>query len=112
MKPEDREEARQLAALSVLWQLLAAAKAQTDVVDWRGNGGPEAEVFLDALQTGKSHPLLRRWKELNAIVAANRPAPDPLDLNARRLTVLMVETLSRAGLSKTKAREKAAATMF
>ena len=108
MKPEDRDEARRLAALAVLWELLAAAKEKIDVVDWRAEGGPEAEAFLHALETGGQHPLLRKWEELKATVAANRPVPDPLDLNARRLVVLLVEALHRAGLGKRDARKRAA----
>jgi hypothetical protein len=34
--------------------------------------------------------------------------PDPLDSNARRLTVLLAETLSRTGLGEGEAREKTA----
>jgi hypothetical protein len=111
MKPEDREEVRRLAPLGVLKQLLDAAKARTDVVDWRAMGGPEAETLLHALETGGQHALLRRWETLKATVTAYRPVPDPLDLNARRLTVLMVEALHRAGLNKRDARKRAAKTV-
>jgi hypothetical protein len=113
MKPEDlkdRDEVRRLAALAVLWELLAAAK-KVDAVTWRRMGGPEAEAFLHALESGGQHPLLRRWEELKATVAANRPAPDPLDRRARQLTVLMVETLVRAGMGKDAALKWAAAAV-
>jgi hypothetical protein len=106
MKREDRAELRRLAA--ALWQFLHAAKQKADVVTWRKDGGPEAEAFLVALDSGGSHPLLEKWRELRRTVAANRPAPDQLDLKARRLTVLMVETLCRAGLGKGTARKRAA----
>jgi hypothetical protein len=108
MKPEERDEVRRLAPLSVLWQLLDAARTKVDVVSWRAEGGPETEAFLHALETGGQHPLLRRWEDLKATVAANRPAPDPLDLNARRLVVLLTETLHRAGLGKRDARKRVA----
>ena len=107
MKPEDRDEARRLVALAVLSESLIRAKAQTDLVDWRAKGGPEAEAFLHALDTGGSHPLLEKWRERRRTDAANRPAPDPLDLNARRLVVLLTETLHRAGLTKRDARKRA-----
>jgi hypothetical protein len=108
MKPEDRDEARRLAALNVLWNLLAGAKNKADAVVWRAVGGPEAEDFLHALETGGQHPLLQKWEELKATVAANRPAPSLLDRNTRRLAVLMVDTLVRADLGKEAARRRAA----
>ena len=52
--------------------------------------------------------MLRRWEKLKATGTANRPAPDLLDLNARRHVVLMVEALHRAGLGKGAARKRAA----
>jgi hypothetical protein len=108
LKPEDRNELRRLAARSALWQFLDAAKKKADVVTWRKDGGPEAEAFLLALDSGGSHPLLEKWRELRKTVAANRSAPDPLDQAASRLSVLMVETLCRAGLGKGIALNRAA----
>jgi hypothetical protein len=107
MKPEDRERWRELATRKVLWELLDAAKKRVDVVTWRAEGGPEAEDFLDALESGRAHPLLRKWEEKKATAAANRPAPSLLDQSARRSVVLMCEALHRVGLSKTAARKRA-----
>ena len=91
----------------MLWDLLAAKKNEVNVVTWRGEGYPEAEDFLDALVTGRDHPLLRNWEELKATVAANRSAPDLGELRARRSVVRMCESLHRAGLSKRDARKRA-----
>ena len=107
-KPEDRDEVRRLAALSMLEQSLTNMRKQLNILDWRADGGPEAEAFLHALKTGGHHPLLRKWEEDKATVYAGRPAPDPIDLDARRLVVLMVEVLHRAGLNKRAARKQAA----
>jgi hypothetical protein len=111
MKPEDRERWRELAPLSVLWQLLDAKKKEVDVVTWRAVGGPETEDFLDALESGRAHPLLRKWEEKKATVAANRPAPSLVDQSARYTVVLMVKALHRAGLGKGAARKRAAAAL-
>jgi hypothetical protein len=110
MKPEDRDEARRLAALSMLEQSLANMRKQLSLLDWRADGGPEAEAFLHALKTGGSHPVLEKWQELRRTDAAHRPAPDPSDLNVRRLVILMVEALSRTRtrLGKGAARKQAA----
>jgi hypothetical protein len=108
LKPEDRDRLRELATLKVLWELLAAGKKNLDIVTWRREGFPEAEDFLHALESGGLHPLLEKWQELRRTIAANRPVPDPLDSNARRLTVLLAETLSRTGLGEGEAREKTA----
>ena len=108
LKPEEYDRLRELATLKVLWEALDAARKKVDLVIWIAERGYEGEAFLLALESGEWHPLLRKWKKLNSTVAANRPAPDPLVRIARRLTVLMVETLCRAGLGKGIARERAA----
>ena len=108
LKPEDREELRRLAPPRVLWGFVAAAKEKLDAVVWRAMGGPETEDFLHALETGGQHPLLQQWERLKATVTANRPAPGLLEQNTRRLAVLMVESLVRAGLGKDAARRRAA----
>jgi hypothetical protein len=108
MRPEDRDEARRLAARSLLWRLLGHFRNQVDVVIWRAEGGPEAEAFLNAVDTGGTHPYLDRCQELQSTVASNRPAPDPVDVNARCLVVAMVEALHRAGMNKRAARKQAA----
>lgn len=88
--------------------LLAAKDQAADVVVWREHGGPEAEDFLHALETGGAHPLLQRWQDLKATAAANRPVASLLDQNTRRIAILMVESLVRAGLGKDAARKRAA----
>ena len=62
MKPEEaeseagRRQSCARAALKVLRELLDAAKAQTDPISWRGEGGPEFEDFVHALESGGSIP--------------------------------------------------------
>jgi hypothetical protein len=108
MTPEDREEGRRLAAMYFLWQTLIATKEKSDPVAWHAVGGPEAEAFLHALESGGQHPVLRRWEKLMQTVAANRPAPDLTQQKFRRNVVLMVEALYRAGLKpKEDARKRA-----
>jgi len=103
---EDIQEARALLASKCLWELLAAAKQQVDVATWCKEGGLEAEDLLDAIDSGRPHPLLRSWEERKATVAANRPAPSQRELHARRLVVLLCIALERAGLGKRKARQQ------
>lgn len=98
------QEARALLASKFLWELLAAAKPQVDVATWRKEGGLEAEDLLDAIDSGRPHPLLRSWQERKATVAANRPTPSPRELHARHLAVLLCAALERAGLGKRQAR--------
>ena len=107
MKPEEKAELRAKAALKVLRELLDAAKAQTDPIRWRGEGGPEFQDFAHALESGGPHPLLKRWENLKATDAAKRPAASLLDQNTRRLAVVMVASLVRAGLGKGAARKRA-----
>ena len=87
--------------------MLDAAKEQVDPIRWRGEGGPELEDFLHALESGGQHPLLKRWENLKATAVANRPAASLLDQITRHLAVLMVESLVRAGLGKGAARRRA-----
>jgi hypothetical protein len=108
MKPEDRDQARGLAALNFLRHLLAAAEQQLDVVTWRRQGGPEAEDFLHAVESGGQHWVLRRWETLKATVAGNRPVAGLLDRNTRRMAILLAESLVRAGLGKDAARKRTA----
>jgi len=86
--------------------IAAAAKQQVDVATWCKEGGLEAEDLLDAIDSGRPHPLLRSWEERKATVAANRPAPSQRELHARRLVVLLCIALERAGLGKRKARQQ------
>ena len=102
---EDIEKARALLASKFLWELLAAARLQ-DVATWCKEGGLEAEDLLDAIDSGRPHPLLQSWEERKATVAANRPAPSRRELRARRLAVLLCAALERAGLGKRQARQQ------
>jgi hypothetical protein len=102
---KDIERARALLALKYLWELLATAKTQ-DVATWCKEGGLEAEDLLDAIESGRPHPLLRLWEERKATVAANRPAPSRRELRARHLAVLLCAALERAGLGKRQARQQ------
>jgi hypothetical protein len=106
LTPENRDKARELAALAALEQLLEGARKQKDFVSWRAMGCPELESLLRALRTGSQHPALRRWEQLK-VTDAKSTAPDPLDLTARRLTLLMVETLRRVGVGEGMARARA-----
>ena len=103
---KDIEKARALLARKFLWELLAAAKQQVDVATWCKEGGLEAEDLLDAIDSGRPHPLLRSWEERKASVAANRPAPSRRELQSRHLAVLLCAALERAGLGKRQARQK------
>ena len=103
---EDIEEERARLARKCLRELLDAAKQQVDVATWRKEGGLEAEDLLDAIDSGRPHPLLRSWEERKATVAANRPAPSRRELHARRLSVLLCTALERAGLDKQQARKQ------
>jgi hypothetical protein len=112
MNKPDREKLRELMARKVLWECLVAMKTRVDPVTWRAEGGPEAEDFLDALESGRPHPLLLQWEQLKSTIAANRPAPGLLDQMARRNVVLMCVALQRAGLKpKTAVRKLAAQTV-
>jgi hypothetical protein len=103
---EDIEKARALLARKFLWELLAAAKQQMDVATWCKEGGLEAEDLLDAIDSGRPHPLLRSWEERKATVAANRPRPSLRELYARRFVVLLCIALERARLGKRQARQQ------
>ena len=59
MKPEEKAELRAKAALKVLRELLDAAKAQTDPIRWRGEGGPEFEDFVHALEIRRAASLAK-----------------------------------------------------
>jgi hypothetical protein len=100
------EKARALLAFSCLWEMLAAAKQQTDIVTWRRVGGLELEDFADAIDRGGQHPLLQLWQERKA--ETNRPAPSLREQNARRLAVLLCNALERAGVRKGEAHKQAA----
>jgi hypothetical protein len=103
---KDIEKARALLAYKCLGELLATAKTQVDVATWCKEGGLEAEDLLDAIDSGRPHPLLRSWEERKATVAANRPAPSRRERHARHLAVLLCAAPERAGLGKRQARQQ------
>src|SRR5262249_50187703 len=81
--------------LKFLWQLTAAARTQLDPFTWIKEGGLDAEEFLECVESGRWHPLLRRWHVMKGTSGANRPAPTSRDRIARRLVVLAVIALQR-----------------
>jgi hypothetical protein len=108
-KRPERDKARELAAASFLWNLVVHAKTQLDFVTWINEGGLDAEEFMECLDTGHWHPLLRRWDTLKGTSSANRPPPTARELYARRLIVLATIVLERVvSLDKQEARERVA----
>src|SRR5262245_9997787 len=105
---EQIEKARAELAAKCLRELVVAAEKRTDPATWALSGGHEAEDFLECIENGRWHPLLRIWNERNATVAANRPAPTMLDLIARRFIIILCAALERTGLRKGEARKFAA----
>ena len=53
----------------------------------------DAEELLECLESGRGHPVLRRWQKLKA--ESGRPGPTRRDLRVRRLIVLAVIALQR-----------------
>ena len=49
-------------------------QAQMDVAIWCKEGGLEAEDLLDAIDSGRPHPLLRSWKSARLPSARHEPA--------------------------------------
>jgi hypothetical protein len=105
---QNLEKARALQTLSCLWSLVAEAEQQVDVVTWRNAGGLEVLDFLDCIERGLPHPLLRAWQRRMAD-NANRPAPSFGDIRVRRLVIRCCAALERNGkMKKGKARAFAA----
>jgi hypothetical protein len=90
-----REKGRTIMTLKLLWQLMAAARAQVDPLTWIKEGGLDAEEFLECVESGRWHPLLKRWHVMKGTTGAKRPAPSSRDRAARRLAVLAVIALQR-----------------
>src|SRR5262245_41916881 len=101
------ERARELLTLSCLWTLVADAEQRMDIAVWRNTGGLEVQDFLDCIERGLPHPLLRAWQRRMAD-NANRPAPSIGDLRMRRLVIQCCAALERNGMTKGKARAFAA----
>jgi hypothetical protein len=113
-KQPHRDRGREVAASHFIRQLLAQAKTQIDVVNWINLGGLDAEEFMECLDTGRPHPLLKKWRNLKA--TGGRPGPTSRELHARRAIVLAVIALERAvSITNVEARKtvaKAAAAVF
>jgi hypothetical protein len=93
---EDRRtQGRTIMTLKLLWQLMKAARDQVDPYTWIKEGGLDAEEFLECVESGRWHPLLRRWHVMKATSGANRPAPSSRDRAGRRVVVLAVIALQR-----------------
>jgi hypothetical protein len=103
----DIDQARGLRAGACLWQMIAAAKAQIDGVNAYAIGLADAEAALEAWTTGGQHAFFRIWKERKRILA-HRSGPSPVELELRRMILLMVEALQRTGYGPTEARKFAA----
>jgi hypothetical protein len=110
---EDRRtKGRAIMTLKLLWQLMKAARDQVDPVTWIKEGGLDAEEFLECLETGRWHPLLKRWDVMKGTDAANRPAPTSRERAARRAVVLAVIGLRQVTSMKgDEARRTVAAAM-
>ena len=93
MSKEDVDIFRALLATQTLWEAVSKAKASADAETWYATGGPEAEDFLDAIDHGGSHPLLRLWVKRKATINAHRPGPGLRE---------------RAGIGKREVRERVA----
>jgi hypothetical protein len=105
---ENADLTRALLATQTLWEAISKARASVDATTWYATGGPEAEDFLDAIDHGRWHPLLRLWIERKATIAAHRHPPGLRERHARILTVLMCATLEASGISKRESRKRAA----
>jgi hypothetical protein len=97
------EQARAAHALSCLLQLLIAARQQTDIATWQRVGGLEAEDFLDALHTGRLHPLLQLYERRKA--SGGRAAPGLRERHFRRLAVLLSTALQRVPIDRHRPRK-------
>ena len=66
-----REQGRTIMTLKFLWQLTAAGRTQLDPFTWIKEGGLDAEEFLECVESGRWHPLLRRWHVMKGTSGAN-----------------------------------------
>src|SRR5262245_3290669 len=90
-----REQGRTIMTLKLLWQLMKAAREQVDPYTWIKEGGLDAEEFLECVESGRWHPLLRRWHVMKGTTRANRPAPTARERAFRRMVILGVIALQR-----------------
>jgi len=105
---EERDWARAQLARKVLGELLHAASSQVGPQRWINEGGLEAQEFLEALDEGRWHPLLRQWREKRR-TAPHRPRASVRERQAQRLICLAVVALERMfSLGPGEAREEIA----
>jgi hypothetical protein len=90
----------------LLRQIVVGLKVELDPAAWVNAGWAELESFVDAFCDGGTHPALLEW--MTARANSGRPAPSTREAYARRLVVLMCESLRRAGLNRRATRELAA----
>ena len=102
LNEEDVVTSRAARAELCLWQMINFAKAQMDPAAALNFGLYEAEAYMEAVATGGKHPLVTAYK---ARAKAGRPPAIGNERRARRLCVLAVIALKRAGMDKTEARE-------
>jgi hypothetical protein len=105
---ERPDTARALRARAYLWERLAADEKQFDEVTRRNAGWYDAQDFLDAIDTGRPHPLIAWWEERKV---DHRPPPSLPEQRARNMVTLMCAALEHAGHKKRDARERAASTI-
>jgi hypothetical protein len=103
LNEEDVVTSRAARAELCLWQMINFAKAQMDPAAALNFGLHEAEAYMEAVATGGKHPLVTAYK---ARAKAGRPPATGNERQARRLCVLAVVALNRAGMDKTEARDK------
>jgi hypothetical protein len=91
---EERDWARAQLARKVLGELLHAASSQVGPQRWINEGGLEAQEFLECLDNGRWHPLLKEWKRKGK-TAPHRRAASARERLAQRLICFGVAALER-----------------
>jgi hypothetical protein len=91
---EERDWARAQLARKVLGDVLHAASSQVGPQRWINEGGLEAQEFLEALDAGRWHPLLKQWQERRS-TAPHRRSASARERQAQRLIVLATAALER-----------------
>jgi hypothetical protein len=105
---EERDWARAQLARKVLGELLYAASSQVGPQRWINEGGLEAQEFLEALDEGRWHPLLKQWQQRRR-TAPHRRAASARERQAQRFICLAVVALERMfSLGPGEAREEVA----
>jgi hypothetical protein len=88
--------------LDFFHQLLRVARSQVDIFNWIKRGGLDAEEFLECIESGRWHPVMRYWESRKATKGVGAPKPTTRDEAVRRMIVLAVIAFQRmSGMSKT-----------